>query len=241
VKATGSSSQNRPGRKSGIVVPQKPKWNGEIAAFVIWILGSALAKSWRVTMRDESGLFEGSAEEATTKGPVVFALWHNRLAVAMSFWAWVRQRRPEAGLAALISASRDGGLLARTFENFGVTPVRGSSSRRGAQALVELVKALRANYHIAITPDGPRGPKYRVQLGIISLAQHCGVPIVPAGAKIHSKKVLRSWDAFQIPWPFARCELVFGKPIFISKGATEEERERALEQLEAELKRINPD
>lgn len=226
----------RPARKSGIVVPHRPKWQGQLAASALWLLGTALSKSWRITFRDESGLLE-----PTSRGPILFALWHNRLAVAMTFWSIVRQRRPEAGLAALISASRDGGLLARTFENFGVTPIRGSSSRRGAQALIELVSALRENYHVAITPDGPRGPKYSVQPGIISLAQLSGVPIVPAGAKIFSRKELRSWDAFQIPLPFARCELTFGQPIHIPRRASKEELEALRAQLEAEMIRVNPD
>lgn len=217
-------------------MPQRPKWHGELAASSLWLLGSALAKTWRVDLRDESRLFEPGQD-----GPVLFALWHNRLALAMTAWSWVRGRRPEAGLAALISASRDGGLLARTFEHFGVTPVRGSSSRRGPQALVELVSALRGNYHAAITPDGPRGPKYRVQPGIISLAQISGAPIVPFGAIVHPKKQLRSWDAFQIPLPFARCELSFGKAIRVPREATDSERESARVQLETELLRANPE
>ena len=229
-------TSNRPARKSGIVVPQRPKWHGQIAAAGLWSLGTALSKSWRVTFREESGLLE-----PTAKGPILFALWHNRLAVAMTFWSIVRRRRPEAGLAALISASRDGGLLSRTFEHFGVTPIRGSSSRRGAQALIELVSTLRAGYHVAITPDGPRGPKYSVQPGIISLAQLSGAPIVPAGAIIHSKKELRSWDAFQIPLPFARCDLTFAPPIYVPRRASKEELEALRARLEAEMKRINPE
>ena len=219
-----------------MVIPQKPKWHGEIGARALWLIGSGLAKTWRTTLQDESGLFESG-----TKGPVIFAIWHNRLAVAMTFWSWVRNRRAESGLAALISASRDGGLLARTFEHFGVTPVRGSSSRRGAQALVELVKALRAGYHVAITPDGPRGPRYSVQPGIISLAQLTGAPIIPVAASVHGKKELRSWDRFQVPWPFARCQLGFAKPIYVPRETDAEGRERIRSQLEAELRRINPE
>ena len=233
---TAPPAPNPPARRSGIVVPHRPKWHGQLAASALWLFGTTVAKSWRVTFRDESGLLE-----PTSRGPIVFALWHNRLAAAMTFWSIVRRHRPEAGLAALISASRDGGLLARTFENFGVTPIRGSSSRRGAQALIELVSALRQNYHVAITPDGPRGPKYRVQSGIISLAQLSGAPIVPAGARIHSKKELRSWDAFQIPLPFARCELTFGKPIHVPRRASKEELEALRSRLEAEMLRLNPD
>lgn len=225
----------RPPRKSGIVVPHRPRWHGRIAARTIWLLGTGLSRTWRVHFTDQSGLLEPAAN-----GPIIFALWHNRLAVAMTFWSIVRRRRPEAGLAALISASRDGGLLSQTFHHFGVTPVRGSSSRRGAQALIELVSALREGYHVAITPDGPRGPRYTIQPGIISLAQLSGAPIVPAGANVSAKIELRSWDRFQIPLPFARCDLVFGPPIHVPRRATPAELDGIRAQLEAEMIRLNP-
>jgi lysophospholipid acyltransferase (LPLAT)-like uncharacterized protein len=187
-------------------------------------------------IRDESGLLDG-----TQNGPLIGALWHNRLAVAMRVWKWGQARRPSAGLAALVSASRDGGLLARIFERFGVRPVRGSSSRRGAQALLELTSALRDNFHAAITPDGPRGPKYAVQPGIISLAQLTGVPILPAGIHIRRKWSLKSWDTFQVPFPFTRCDVVFGRAIYVARQASPEEREAARLALENELKKLNPD
>ena len=110
------------------MVPQQPKWHGRLAASAMWALGSALAATWRTTVRDESGLIHPDIEES-----VLFAIWHNRLAVAMRFWSWGRRRQPRARLAALISASRDGGLLAQTFSKFEVLPIRGSSSRRGPQ------------------------------------------------------------------------------------------------------------
>jgi lysophospholipid acyltransferase (LPLAT)-like uncharacterized protein len=107
--------------------------------------------------------------------------------------------------------------------------------------MIELVRALRQGYHIAITPDGPRGPKYAVQAGIISLAQVSGCPIIPVGARVHGKLQLKSWDRFQIPMPLSRCELVSGKPIYIPRDATGQERERVRLELEAELRRMNPD
>src|SRR4051812_19721223 len=186
-------------RSSTPVIPHRPSWQGELGAFAAWVIGSALAKTWRVRVSDESGCVEGNGE-----GPLIVAIWHNRLATAMKVWQWAGPYRPSAGLAALISASRDGGFLARTFERFGVRPVRGSSSRRGAQALLELTSVIEDNYHVAITPDGPRGPKYVVQPGIISLAQLCAIPILPIGVFAHHKKQLRSWDNFQIPLPFSR-------------------------------------
>ncbi len=92
---------------------------------------------------------------------------------------YVARRDRQRRLAALVSASRDGGLLAAILELFGVQPVRGSSSRRGAQALLELTTWAERGYDLAITPDGPRGPRYVVQEGVMSLAQITGLPIVP--------------------------------------------------------------
>jgi lysophospholipid acyltransferase (LPLAT)-like uncharacterized protein len=226
----------RPARKSGVVVPHQPKWHGRIIASLLWALGNVLTRTWRTTIRDDSGLIH-----ADNKEPAIFAIWHNRLAIAMSVWSWGRRRQPHARLAALISASRDGGLLARTFSNFGVVPIRGSTSRRGPQAFIELVRILRAGSHVAITPDGPRGPKYIVQPGIISLAQVSGSPIIPTGAILRPRIQLRSWDRFQIPLPLSRCELVLGKPVYIPREASEQDRERARQELEAELRRLNPD
>lgn len=220
-------------RKSGVVVPHRPKWHGEIAALAIWAVGRSLSATWRLQVRDETGLPAGHDR------PLIAAIWHNRLALAMPIWRSWQKRRPGAQLAALISASRDGALLARTFSYFGVKPIRGSSSRRGAQALLELTSALRSNLNVAITPDGPRGPKYRVQPGIISLAQVSGVPIVPIGVRASRKKELRSWDAFQIPYPFARCEAVLGPLIHVPRNATPEEHEQARGTLESVLLQLN--
>src|SRR5690348_17161734 len=140
-------------RRSGVVVPYKPKWHGEVAAFGIWALGRSLSATWRLRVREEMGL------PPTHKGPLIAAIWHNRLALAMPVWKWWQKSHPRENLAALISASRDGALLARTFSYFGIKPIRGSSSRRGAQALLELTSALHDGLNVAITPDGPRGPR----------------------------------------------------------------------------------
>jgi lysophospholipid acyltransferase (LPLAT)-like uncharacterized protein len=236
VNSSAPPSSKRPAQRSGVVIPRQPEWHGRLAASALWALTKVLASTWRTTIRDESGLIVRHNQE-----PAIFAIWHNRLSIAMCIWAWGRRRQPHARLAALISASRDGGLLAKTFSNFGVLPIRGSSSRRGAQALLESARALRQGCHLAITPDGPRGPKYTVEPGIISLAQVSGCPVIPVGARIHPKMQLRSWDGFQIPLPLSRCELVLGEPIRIPREATDEERARVRLELESALRRLNPD
>ena len=123
----------------------------------------------------------------------------------------VEEHNRTPGLAALVSASKDGAFLAGILECFGVQPVRGSSSRRGPQALLELTTWAERGYDLAITPDGPRGPCYVVQDGVMSLAQLTGLPIVPVSYHVNWKIQLKSWDRFQIPLPFSRCEMYFGK------------------------------
>ena len=111
---------------------------------------------------------------------IIFAIWHNRLALSLVLYRrYVARRDRSRRLVAMVSASRDGGMLAGILERFGVQPVRGSSSRRGPQALREMVSWGKRGHDLAITPDGPRGPCYIVQEGVISIAQLTGLPIVP--------------------------------------------------------------
>ena len=226
-----------PTRKSGIVVPNKPAWHGRLAALLVFVVGRSLERTWRIRVEDKHGCLKGKVE-----GPFIFGVWHNRLGISMAFYREVkRSGYGGAGLAALISASKDGALLATALKHFGVQAVRGSSSRRGAQALLELTGWIEKGYHVAITPDGPRGPKYVVQDGIISLAQVTGRPIVPMGARIDRKKCLRSWDQFQIPLPFARCDLVVGEPLYVARELDEPGRAEVRQELERRLMAVSPD
>jgi len=224
-------------RKSGVVVPHRAKWYQRLAARLIWLLVRSLAATIRYRIEDQSGYFGTSPKEQ-----FIFAIWHNRLGLALMLYErYLRRYQPERKLAGLVSASRDGGMLARILELFRVQPVRGSSSRRGAQALRELVTWAERGYDLAITPDGPRGPCYTVREGVIAAAQLTGMTIVPACYRLNWKIRLRSWDRFQIPFPFARCELTAGKPMRVPRDATELERETLRQQLEAQLHAITKD
>jgi lysophospholipid acyltransferase (LPLAT)-like uncharacterized protein len=158
----------------------------------------------------------------------------------MNVWRrHVWRHAPSSGLVALISASRDGALLTQALRAFNVRAVRGSSSRRGSQALLELTTWVRKGFHVAITPDGPRGPRYRVQDGVISLAHLTGAPIVPVGININWKKTLRSWDGFQVPMPFTAYHLHFGQPLSIASHACAADREAGRLLLEKSLRALN--
>ena len=158
--------------------------------------------------------------------------------------AWERFGRPNihcSGLVALISASHDGGVLARTLKYFNVEAVRGSSSRRGAQALLELTSWTEMNYTIAITPDGPRGPRYEIRDGIVALAQLSGLPVMPISTYVNWKFCLRSWDRFQVPLPFSRCEIRVGKFLNVPREATDAERAQIKQELEAAMRALTRD
>lgn len=225
----------RPAR--GRVTPHQARWHQRLAAAVIYGAISGVAATLRGQYVDHSGLITtGKAE------PLIFATWHNRLALSLIlFRDYVQKNNPGRRMAALVSASKDGALLARILERFGVQPVRGSSSRRGPQALLELTSWIERGYDVAFTPDGPRGPRYVVQEGALALAQLSGRPVVPASYYLRRKLTLRSWDRFQVPLPFTWWQPVFGRPIYVPREAGDAEREALRQALGAELNAITRD
>ena len=224
-------------KRSGVVVPHKAKWHQRLAAALVFGLIRGLAATIRFEMEDRSGLLKGAPT-----GKIIFSIWHNRLALSlMMYRRYVVRFAPERRMAAMVSASRDGGMLARVLEHFSVEPVRGSSSRRGPQALREMISWAERGRDLAITPDGPRGPCYKVQDGVISTAQLTGLPIVPVSYHLNWKFRPKSWDRFQVPLPFARCRVRTGEIVRVPREATESERETLRQRLEETMKAITED
>lgn len=173
---------------------------------------------------------------------MIFCSWHNRLGLSMTIWRrFSRGQIRSSGLVALISASHDGGVLARALRYFNVEAVRGSSSRRGPQALLELSSYTERGYSVAITPDGPRGPCYSIRDGIIALGQISGLPILPVSTYVRRKITLKSWDRFQVPLPFARCEIRIGLPVLVPRDCTEAQRETAKRELLERMQALTED
>lgn len=223
--------------KTGVVVPHAPKWHQRLGAWGVFLLVRGIALTLRYRWDDRSGFFN-----QPPAGQAIYAVWHNRLALCLqAYFSYVHKRSRTAGMAALVSASRDGAFLAAILEAFKVQPVRGSSSRRGGQALVELTGWAERGYDLAITPDGPRGPCYVVQEGSIALAQVTGLPLIPASYSLSWKIRLKSWDRFIVPLPFARCEVVIGNPIRVPREITESERDALRKRLGDELRAITRD
>ena len=218
-------------------MPHPPRWYQRLGARLVWLLIRSVSATLRYRWSDSSGYFD-----TDSAGPAIYCVWHNRLALCLvPYFGYVRKHNQTPGMAAIVSASKDGGFLAGILECFGVHPVRGSSSRRGPQALLELTSWAERGYDLAITPDGPRGPCYVVQEGVMALAQITGLPIVPVSYSLGWKVRPKSWDRFQIPLPFSRCEMVLAKPVRVPREASDAEREALKQQLERTLKEISQD
>lgn len=144
--------------------------------------------------------------------PVVFVLWHGRLLPL----TWYHRQQD---LVTLISRSADGEYIARIVEQWGYTTVRGSSSRGGGQALRELVRYGRAGRSLAITPDGPRGPRQKVKPGALLASQLTGAPLIPVAASTERGWWFEGWDRFLVPKPFATIRVAYGPPIFVPRHA----------------------
>ena len=236
-KTESSRGAARRRRSGGVVVPHAPYWHQRLGARLVHLLIRSVSATLRNQWIDRSGYFDNGPAD-----PAIYCVWHNRLALCLiTYFDYVKKHNQTPGMAALVSASKDGGFLASILECFGVQPVRGSSSRRGPQALLELTSWAERGYDLAITPDGPRGPRYVAQEGVLALAQVTGLPIIPASYYLGWKVQAKSWDRFQIPLPFSVCEVMIGKPVRIPREASDEERETLRQQLEQTLREISRD
>ena len=199
---------------------QKPTLLQTFVSLIAGALLKLLALTLRVKWED------GGTFYARTRKPVILCIWHNRL--LGSILADYRAAQRCHPVKVLTSASKDGGWLAAMARRFTLGNVRGSSSRRGAAALLELARAIREGNDIVITPDGPRGPNYHIAPGIIHLAGHAGVCIVPVKVGMDRFwRIGKKWDALWIPKPFARLTLTFLTPLEISNAADSLEADTA--------------
>ena len=182
----------------------------------------------RVRIEDHSGALNPEAAGVRQ----IWLFWHNRLFMIPPF---VERRARFRKGAALTSASKDGDLMAAFLENFGVRAIRGSSSRRGGLALLELASALEQGYVVAITPDGPRGPRYKLNRGVVLLAQKTRAEVVPVSIEYGKFWQLKSWDGFMIPKPFTTAEISIGEPIPVRETSSEDEFEAERLRIERAL------
>lgn len=176
-----------------------------------------LARSWRI-----------AACGPLPPQPAVLAFWHGEMLPVWKFFA-------AGGACALVSQSRDGGLLTRLLESWGYRVIRGSSSKGGREALAEMVAAAR-NHRLLVTPDGPRGPAHKLKAGAVVAAVQAGVPLYLC--RVRCTRAIRGthWDRFLIPLPFAAITLEFVH-LPLPREATREEMDGLIAAAEAALNR----
>ncbi len=195
-----------------------------LAALGIRSIIAVCQTTWRYQMSDEAGITSPN----NGPGPVIWTFWHNRvLAVPTAYRKYCRHRQGSV----LTSPSDDGAILAASISLFGLDAVRGSSSKRGGRAILELEKVLSDGKDIAITPDGPRGPRYRMSSGLVRLATRTNCQIMPIHVEFSSYWRLNSWDGFAIPKPGARISICFAQLTQVNREADLEAERARLESL----------
>ncbi len=188
-------------------------------------IGSTLT----VTIEDRAGVFD------PTRPEIIWAFWHNK----MFLFPWLFEHWfPDRDGTVLTSPSGDGQVIADVCAEFGLIAARGSSSKphKGMSALILLAEQLKAGSDIGITPDGPRGPCFQLQPGIVKLAQLTGSPILPA--RVHYSRSLKfnTWDRFELPLPGARVTIVLDPYLNVPRRLSEEQFETLRAELETTLR-----
>jgi lysophospholipid acyltransferase (LPLAT)-like uncharacterized protein len=195
-----------------------------ILSFIAWTLLSLWCRTLRITFVNKEVPDRLRAEGRN----IIFAFWHGR-----QFMLFHTHRK--LGVVIPASESRDGEIQAGVLTRFGFEVVRGSSKRKGAQALLGLVDGLRRGRHIALAVDGPRGPLYEVKQGVTYLAGKLDKPIVPVITSAKRFWILEKiWDKYLLPVPFTRAVVMYGEPITVS-GLSEELLEAKRRELQKAL------
>ncbi|MCB2204678.1 lysophospholipid acyltransferase family protein [bacterium] len=157
--------------------------------------------------------------------PFVLVFWHGSMT-----YPWWHMRFKKA--AALVSHSKDGQILANLLSSWGYHVLRGSSSRGSKEAMQTMRAAVREGHVLCVTPDGPRGPYHEMKMGAVRVAQTTGVPLISVSVGYRRYRRLKSWDRFEIPFPFTRARVVYSDPVMIDPSITGEPLDELRHDLE---------
>jgi hypothetical protein len=202
----------------------KIRFNPNIASFAGAVFVRAIALTWRMEWRGRGNLEE--ARRAT--GQVIFAFLHGRLLVL----TWAHRGM---NIHVLASEHYDGDLMGRIIERLGFGHVKGSTTRGGAKAIRDLAKLLRRGVDIGLAVDGPRGPRGVVKQGAVEIGRLASSAIIPVTASARTRRLLRSWDRFQLPAPFTKVIVEYGEPVIVPDKADSAIIEGARLRLEDRL------
>lgn len=212
--------------------PRLQRWRRLRRAAGSWLLATLapwlvrlLACTWRITCSGDAG-----CTLQRSGSPWLVAMWHGSMLTLMP----LRHHRGR-GIGVLVSPSDDGALAAVALRHFRYRIVRGSLSRGGASALRSMQDLLAHGGQLVLTPDGPRGPRHTMNVGVAWLARGTGAPILPVGCAVDRAWRLRSWDQFTIPKPFARLHVHYGEPVLVDAAVGDDELEQLAESLRTRL------
>lgn len=206
----------------------KERWLIRLADFVFYHLINFIGRTTRFTVEGREHL---EAIEQSGHLPI-YTSWHNRVFLATYFW---RKR----GIVVMTSQSFDGEYIARFIQRFGYGAARGSSTRGGVGALVEMVRLVRAGLPAGFTIDGPRGPRYVAKMGAILLAKKTGQPVMPFAVNAGHFFSINSWDKLQLPLPFTKARVRIAAPIYVPSDADEKLLETKRQELQRALDSVN--
>ncbi len=161
----------------------------------------------------------------------VLAFWHGSMLLP-----WYVNRGKK--MIALISKSKDGDLLSKVLRNWGYGVIRGSSTTGGDVALGIMIDYAKNKNSITITPDGPKGPRHKLKAGAVITAKKSGLPLILAGVGIKQKRLLNSWDKFEVPKLFTRVNLVYSDPVYINNDLSYEETSKVIRECEIKLNQL---
>lgn len=196
---------------------------------------SLLIRVWMWSLRYSyvaSGPRGEPGNDAKTIGEerILYAFWHENILVPA-------YRFRDEGITVMVSRHADGQLIARAIERLGFHTVRGSTTRGGAHAVRGMVTQGKS-FHLAITPDGPKGPRRVCQQGVVAIASMGGRSVMTFGVGFARAKRLKSWDRFALPRPFSKVVLVTGDLIPVPQNLSPEDFETYRSRIQAELDRV---
>ncbi len=203
-----------------------------IKFFLVGVLGSLLIKCLFRTLSIKEIPEDYSLNLEEQGKYAIYAFWHAHMLLP----CYVGRNR---NVKVLISQHRDGEYIAQTVQRLGYGVARGSTTRGGAKALLRMIKKIKEeSISLAITPDGPKGPRFTAQSGAVLLGQKTQYPIIPVMIYLEKYWELPSWDRFCIPEPFSKARIFYGDPIIIPPRLEKLEMEEYRVSLENELIRL---
>jgi lysophospholipid acyltransferase (LPLAT)-like uncharacterized protein len=200
-------------------------WKLKLTGWIFTSIVSLVALTWRVRFIGRKYVDDLTRK----KKPFVLVFWHGDMLMG---WYFHRHR----GYSSLVSMSKDGDILAEILRQWKYSVIRGSSSKGGKNARMEMEELIRNNCVLVVTPDGPQGPRHEMKMGALRIAQKTGVPVISVTFTVNRAYQLRSWDNFIVPLPFSKIVVQYRAPEIVDPGLTGKALDVYREEFQEKMK-----